>query len=275
MRIDMVTEPGDPQRPNEDYVSAALPTAGAGGALVVLDGVTPPEGDDGCRHGVPWFVSRLGGALLELSGSRRDMTLAECLAAAVARTADDHRQTCDLSHPRTPQATVVAARWDADVVEHLVLSDSALLVERADGTVLPVLDRRLAELPTSVRQLRDRARQTGRSADRAAYVRAVEGLRNAPDGSGFYTAAADPAVAARAVTGSHSRTEVRTLLALTDGATRWTETFRLGDWAGLFALVRKEGPRALVTRVRTAEAEVPVVRGKRHDDATVLLAELD
>lgn len=275
MRIDMVTEPGDPRRPNEDYASAALPAAGAGGVLVVLDGVTPPEADDGCRHGVPWFVARLGGALLELSGARRDLTLSECLAVAVTRTADTHRETCDLSHPRTPQATVVAARWDEEQVEHLVLSDSALLVEAADGTVHPRLDRRLTELPPLVRTLRDRARRSGAEEDRVAYVRAVEGLRNAPDGTGFYTAAADPAVAGRAVAGTQPREDVRALLALTDGATRWTETFHLGDWAGLCALVRKEGPRALVAHVRTAEAEAPPSRGKRHDDATVLFAELD
>ncbi|UNS98956.1 protein phosphatase 2C domain-containing protein [Streptomyces tubbatahanensis] len=275
MRIDMVTEPGDPQRPNEDYASAAVPAAGTGGVLVLLDGVTPPEGDDGCRHGVPWFVARLGGALVELAGARRDMALSECLAAALTRTADTHRETCDLSHLRTPQATVVAARWDQEQVEHLVLSDSALLVEAADGTVEPLLDRRLAELPETVRTLRDRVRRTGAEEDRAAYVRAVEGLRNAPDGSGFYTAAADPEVAARAVTGTRPRADVRTLLALTDGATRWTETFHLGDWAGLFSLVRKEGSRALVSRVRTAEAESVPARGKQHDDATVLLAELN
>ncbi|WP_326687972.1 protein phosphatase 2C domain-containing protein [Streptomyces sp. NBC_01795] len=274
MRIEMISEPSDPQRPNEDYASAALPASGSGGALVVLDGVTPPVGEDGCVHGVPWFVARLGGSLVELSGARRDLTLAECLAAAIGRVADIHRETCDLSHPRTPQATVVVARWDDHQVEHLVLSDSALLVETDNGTVFPVLDRRLAELPPSVRSLRDRVRVTGDAADRDAYVRAVEGLRNAADGSGFYTAAAEPSVAAHAVTGSHPRPEVRTLLALTDGATRWTETFHLGDWSALFTLVRKEGPRALVARVRTAEAAVRQPRGKPHDDATVLLADL-
>ncbi|GAA2071572.1 protein phosphatase 2C domain-containing protein [Streptomyces albiaxialis] len=285
MRIDMTTEPGDPQRPNEDYVSVALPASGWGGALVLLDGVTPPREDVGCAHGVPWFTARLGSAMLELSGSRRDMTLAECLAAAIARTAEAHVSTCDLSHIRTPQATVVAARWDEDRVEHLVLSDSALLVEGDDGEVTPVLDRRLTELPPPVRALRDRVhalRAAGETeelaAARAAYVRAVEGLRNAPDGTGFYTAAADPAVAGRAVTGTLPRARVRALLALTDGAARWTETFRLGDWAGLLSLVRKEGAGALVARVRTAESADPDCvafrRGKRHDDAALALAEL-
>lgn len=279
MRIEMATEPGDPQRPNEDYVSATLPASGFGGALVVLDGVTPPEGDDGCVHGVPWFVSRLGGALLELSGSRQDMTLASCLSAAIRRTADAHRDTCDLSHPRTPQATVVAARWDAHHVQHLVLSDSALLVENSGGEVTTVLDRKLSELPPHVRTLREHVHASTepepRAAARAAYVHAVESLRNAPDGTGFYTAAADPGVAGHAVTGSTPRARVRTLLALTDGATRWTETFHLGTWPDLLALTQKEGPRSLISRVRTAESDpASAPRGKRHDDATALLADL-
>ena len=118
MRIELTTEPGDPDRPDEDYASVALPASGQGGSLVLLDGVTPPSGDAGCSHTVPWFTARLGGALGELSVSRRDLTLSEILAAAIARTADTHRDTCDLSHPRTPQATVVLARWDAERVEH-------------------------------------------------------------------------------------------------------------------------------------------------------------
>lgn len=292
MRIDMTTEPGDPQRPNEDYASVALPASGSGGALVLLDGVTPPEGEVGCTHGVPWFTARLGGALLELSGSLREMTLAECLSRALARTSEAHSATCDLSHIRTPQATVVAVRWDDERVEYLVLSDSVLLLETADGEVRPVLDRRLAELPAPVRALRDRVRALRADGERAPgsaaaaawkaardeYAAAVEGLRNAPDGSGFYTAAADPSVAEHAVIGTLPRADVRAVLALSDGASRWTEVFRLGDWSDLLSLVRKEGAGALVSRVRTAESADPDGalhrRGKPYDDATAVLAEL-
>lgn len=282
MRIELASEPGAPRRPNEDYTSVALPASGDGGALVLLDGVTPPE-DDGCVHGVPWFTARLGGALLELAASRRDLTLSGCLSEAITRTSDAHRSTCDLSHPRTPQATVVAARWDERTVEHLVLSDSVLLMERADGSVTALLDTRLDQLPDRVRALRAEVRALPRdSAEHAragaAYARAVEGLRNAPEGDGFYTAAADPAVARLAVTGTTPRTDVRALLGLTDGASRWVETFRLGDWPALLDLVRKEGPYALVSRVRTAESEDPgctaFPRGKAHDDATAAFAEL-
>ncbi|MHA5049251.1 hypothetical protein [Streptomyces sp. SD15] len=262
MRTELVSEPGDPARPNEDFASVGLPASGQGGSLVLLDGVTPPQGDDGCLHSVPWFSARLGGALTELSLSRRDLTLPEILSRAIRRVADTHSDTCDLSHPRTPQATVVLARWSADAVEYLVLSDSALLVESPDGAVIAVLDDRLSRLPRA-------SLATAASAD--ATVRNKEG--------GFYTAAADPSVAGRAVTGVLPRAEVRALAALTDGATRWVEKFREGDWADCFTLVRKEGAQELVDRVRAleradAEARTYLRRSKTHDDATVVYAEL-
>lgn len=257
MRIDLSSAPGDPERPNEDWLSAAIPASG-GGVLVALDGVTPPPGEVGCGHGVPWFAARLGGRLTELSGSRRDMPLDRVLAEAIGATADAHRETCDLSHVRTPQATVVIVRWDESCVEHLVLSDSVLLLEAPGGEVRAVLDDRLDRIP------RERLR-TEASADL---------LRNAE--GGFFTAAADPAVAARAVTGRTPRAEVRAVAALTDGASRWTDTFGEGDWAQCLAVLRKEGAQSLIDRVRTLETDPgrPHRRDKRHDDASAAYAEL-
>ncbi|WP_269853880.1 protein phosphatase 2C domain-containing protein [Streptomyces sp. RPT161] len=281
MRIETATEPGDPKRPNEDFAAVALPASGQGAAVVLLDGVTPhPEGT-GCVHGVPWLVARLGGALLELSGSQRDMTLRECLAEAIARTARQHGEGCDLSHPYTPQATVVAVRWNQDAVEHLVLSDSVLLIEDTTGNTRAVLDDRLDHLPEPVPSLRAAVRALPRdSAERARarveHARAVEALRNAE--GGFFTAAADPSVVARAVCGTTPRAQVRAVAALTDGAARLVEVFHECDWPELLALLRKEGPQSLITRVRTAESADPLrsafPRSKRHDDATAVLAEL-
>ncbi|OEV05789.1 protein phosphatase 2C domain-containing protein [Streptomyces oceani] len=283
MRFDVAGEPGDPARPNEDYAAVALPASGAGGALVLLDGVTPPAGDDGCQHGVPWFTGRLGSRLLQLATTQRDLCLTDCLTEAIASTAADHQTDCDLSHPRTPQATVIAARWGEQAVEHLVLSDSVLLLESASGEVLPLLDTRLDRLPRQVARIREQVRalpagSAEHAAARRAYVREVEALRNAPGGQGFYTAAADPTVATKAVTGHTPRADLRGLLALTDGASRWTETFRLGDWASLLSLVRKEGSEALLTQVRAAESADPdgaaFPRGKCHDDATAAFVDL-
>ncbi|MFE9763466.1 protein phosphatase 2C domain-containing protein [Streptomyces sp. NPDC005808] len=261
MRTELVSEPGDPARPNEDFASVGLPASGRGGALVVLDGVTPPAGDDGCLHSVAWFSSRLGGALTELSLTRRDLTLTEVLSRSITRTTGAHAETCDLSHPRTPQATVVLARWSAAEVEYLVLSDSALLLESPEGAVTAILDDRLSHVPPAT--LTSAARTD-------ATLRNQEG--------GFFTAAADPSVASRAVTGTAPRSSVRALAALTDGATRWVEKFREGDWTGLFTLVRKEGAQALVSRVRVlesadAELRVRLGRSKTHDDATVVFVE--
>ncbi|MDT7844148.1 protein phosphatase 2C domain-containing protein [Streptomyces justiciae] len=261
MRTELVSEPGDPTRPNEDFASVGLPASGRGGALVVLDGVTPPQGPTGCLHSVPWFVSRLGGALTELTVSLPDVPLSEALSLALARTAESHAHTCDLSHPRTPQATVVLARWSAQAVEYLVLSDSVLLVEAPGGALTVLEDDRLSRLPRE-------------SLTTDAYIDAH--LRNKE--GGFFTAAADPSVAERAVTGVLPRSSVRTLAALTDGATRWVEKFREGDWTDLFTFVRKEGAGALVARVRELEvADVErafLGRSKRHDDASVVYAEL-
>ncbi|MGW1611346.1 protein phosphatase 2C domain-containing protein [Streptomyces sp. NPDC002285] len=258
MRTELVSEPGDPARPNEDFASVGLPASGQGGVLVVLDGVTPPRGETGCLHSVPWFTARLGGALTELTVSLPDVPLADVLARAIARTAEAHAQTCDLSHPRTPQATVVLARWSADALEYLILSDSALLVESADGAITPYLDDRLTRLPRA-------SLATDALID--AHVRNKEG--------GFFTVAADPSVSARAVTGVLPRGEVRALAALTDGATRWVEKFRQGDWGDCFTFVRKEGAQGLVDRVRAleradAEERTFLGRSKTHDDATVV-----
>ncbi|MGW7050762.1 hypothetical protein [Streptomyces sp. NPDC054887] len=260
MRCELATAPGDPERPNEDWASVALPAAGQGGALVLLDGVTPPRGDYGCVHPVPWFTARLGGALLELSASRRDLSLTEVLAEAIHRTADAHRDTCDLSHVRTPQATVVLARWGAEEIEHLVLSDSALLLEAPDGSVRAVLDERLDRVPPEV----------------LASLAATDALRNRE--GGFFTAAADPAVADLAVTGVGPRAGVRALAALSDGATRWVDMFGEGDWGQCLGVLRKEGAQGLIDRVRVLErgqSATPLVRRwKQHDDAAVIYAVL-
>ncbi|MFE1752167.1 hypothetical protein ACFW88_16785 [Streptomyces anandii] len=261
MRTEVVSEPGHEDRPNEDFASVGVPAFGQGGCLVVLDGVTPPRTGTGCLHSVPWFTARLGGALTELTVSCPDLTLPEILARAISGTAEAHKITCDLSHPRTPQATVVLARWSAGTLDYLVLSDSVLLLESPAGEVTAVLDDRLARLPRA-------SLATDALID--AEIRNKEG--------GFFTAAADPSVAGRAVTGSVPRSGVRALAALTDGAARWVEKFHEGDWTQCVGLLRKEGARALVNRVRSLETadeeeRTYLRRSKTHDDATAVFVE--
>lgn len=141
----MATEPGRADRPNEDFAAASAHCA------VLLDGVSgPPDGDDGCSHGVARHVRRLGGLLL--AGLDAGLPPRTALAEAIEAAAALHADTCDLTHRDTPSATVVAVRIHpggtasaeaagtgtgpgAEWLEYLVLSDSVLLV--ADPRPLP------------------------------------------------------------------------------------------------------------------------------------------
>ena len=100
------------------------------------------------------------------------------------------------------------------------------------------------------------------------FRRAAEDLRNVE--GGFFTAAADSSVAHRAVIGSVLRAEVNAFASLTDGATRFTEVFRLGDWTDLLAVISEEGTQALINRVRKAELLGDGRTAKIHDDATAV-----
>lgn len=283
MRIDLASVASDPAQSNEDFAAGVVPAAGVGGIAVVLDGVTPPpDGDTGCTHSVPWFTARLGGGLLELAGARGGLSLADCLANAIGRVAAAH-PTCDLSHVRSPQATVAAVRWDDERVEYLVLSDAVVLLQLADGSVSPILDTRLEQVARrpEVWALREKLGALPEGSDerletRKALSKAYQALRNV-DG-GFFTAAADPSAAGFAVTGSCLRAQVRAAAVITDGAARWSEVFRLGDWAGLFAILKEEGAESLVERVRAAEADDPdgkeFLRAKPSDDASIVYVEL-
>ncbi|MFC5752604.1 integrase [Actinomadura rugatobispora] len=148
MRVAWATELGDPRRGNEDFVAAAP------GAVVVLDGCGLALGTDlGCVHGTAWYSRSLGMRLLSRlvdglgdapqagppvgppEGAHRpdERPLVGRLAGAIADVAASHRATCDLTCPTTPAATVVALRVRGDLVDYLVLADSTLLLDGADG----------------------------------------------------------------------------------------------------------------------------------------------
>jgi len=284
MLIDMISVPGDPTRPNEDVAVATLSCGGDAGVAVLLDGVTSPAGETtGCAHGVPWFTEHLAERMVHIASTRRTSELEKCLAAAISMTASAHGSDCDLSNLYTPQATIVAFRWDAERFEYLLLSDSILLLEASDATVEPVTDTRLeyvlakpelSELYTAVNALSD---------DPVAQDLAICALRQEVDrfrnsGDGFFTVAADPGVGSYALTGQRHRSEVRSAAALSDGATRWTELFGRGGWSDLVELLQTQGAHTLVGQVRaTEEADgncLKYPRAKRHDDASVIYLRL-
>ncbi|WP_154697677.1 protein phosphatase 2C domain-containing protein [Lentzea guizhouensis] len=269
MRADVMSEPGDAGVPNDDFVVLSPEVC------VLLDGVTPQADDDGCAHGVGWFVRTLGSALMRRLSGSPGAPLGDCVAAAITETAREHRRDggrCDLGNRATPQATLLVVRCGPTSVDYFVLGDVTLLVDRPAGLLVITDDRgeRLAQeflhryghLPA------------GSGEAREAWDR-YRALRNAP--GGYWTAAADPHAARQGVTGAVARDSARGLLAMTDGATRYADLFGLTDWAGVHRLVTEHGVDELITRLRTHERAHPEPgrrRTKISDDATVVRIQL-
>jgi hypothetical protein len=207
------------------------------------------------------------------------LPLAGLLADAIRAVGADHYGRCDLDNPGTPASTVCLLKHQSDHVEYLVLCDSPLVLD-LDGNVDVITDDRLDKV---IGPLRDRA-LTGESAldsaEHLATVRRIIGERqrftNQP--GGYWIAAANPAAAHEAVTGTaplHGPQRLRRAALLTDGASAAVDQYKLFDWAGLLDVLTNAGPRDLIRRVRDAEAGDRdgrvQPRYKRHDDASAAL----
>lgn len=270
MRVDIESWPGDPTRVNEDYAAVSATT------MVLVDGAGIPVGcESGCVHGVAWYARKLAGHLIVEASPHLGLTLGDALAQAISLVADEHRKTCDLTHPGTPSSTVVIARVVRGAVEHLVLADSTLIIDT--GTRRQVItDPREATVGADLRPAVDRTRIGTREHENAvrAYVEAMRGRRNAP--GGFWVAAAEPSVAENALTGSTPfEVSVRVLL-LSDGASRPFDTFDTLSASASLTIACDQGATALLGHLRRTEnADADGrrwPRAKRHDDATVVAA---
>ncbi|GLZ78219.1 hypothetical protein Afil01_30260 [Actinorhabdospora filicis] len=250
-----------PGHSNDDYLLVA------GRWAIVLDGVSRhPVDDIGCEHGVGWYVPRLGtllGAAIEAADPGTPMEV--LLARAIERTTAGHNITCDLDNPFTPAATVAAVRLEEDRLDWLVLGDAAVAWRLSDGTAHAVSDDRLEKLP--VMPIVD-------GEFRRRDPHAVIAHRNKP--GGYWVAASDPAAAKESLTGSVPTERLGDIALFSDGVTRLVERYDR-TWRDLFELAAAEGVRALVETVRAEEEKDPEPDrwlGKKHDDATAVMASL-
>ncbi|WNM38306.1 hypothetical protein RMN56_24690 [Micromonospora halotolerans] len=263
MHVSMATSAGTAGRPNEDF-AGAVP-----GAVVLLDGAGIPGTESICSHGVAWYTHRLGGALLgRLSrGDGRD--LPTILAGAIDEIAAGHRGTCDITHPASPQATVAIVRAHRGRLDHLLLADSVLVLDRIGGPQVVTDEREvaarracstpLAGVPVGTPEY-DRVR--------ASCAEALRARRNQP--GGYWIAKDDPHAAEEAVTGSRPLGDLDAVALLSNGASRVVSPYDLTDWPGVLELLADGGPPAVLRRVRQAEAGSTDPAAPVPDDATVV-----
>jgi hypothetical protein len=219
---------------------------------------------------VTWYTHRLGGALLGRLSRDDGRELAEILAATIAEIADDHRGTCDITHPSSPQATVLIVRADEGRLDHLLLADSILVLDELGGDPQVVTDERevtarriatapLDGVPAGTPEY-DRVRDS--------CIEALWARRNQP--GGYWIAKDDPHAAAEAVTGCRSLDELNGVALLSNGAGRIVSPYGLTDWPRVLELLRADGPTEIIRRVRQAEAGMSAgPGGPVPDDATV------
>lgn len=268
MLITAATRPGSPDVPNEDWV-ALTPDL-----IVVLDGATVRT-DTGCRHGAAWYAQQLGA---ELSATARNETsLQVALSGAITKVLDRHPE-CDLEHPRSPSAAVGIVRVRAAALEWLVLGDITVLIDTGQGLTVITDDRveRAAE-PERAAAHRWPIGSAEKDAALLAMAAAYLAHRNRP--GGYWIASTDPTAAQQARTGTVPAARVRRCALLTDGAARFVDLFRLGDWAAALDVLTRSGPGWLIDRlVRPVELADPrgqrYPRNKRSDDATAVLLDL-
>lgn len=268
MRVLIASEPGRPGRLNEDFAAAAH------GVFVVIDGTGAPVGlESGCLHSVAWYAQTLGGLLLA-AASDTGVDLVAVLAVSIERVNALHDGTCDLGNPGSPSATVALARVKGDRLEHLVLSDAVLVLDRVGQEPAVVTDDRLADVIVNLDEPPAASpvgsdEHTGRMRSR---IERLASYRNQP--GGFWVASTKPEAASEALVGSTPLRDLAAVTLLSDGASRLADRFGLMTWADLLAVLRKDGSEELIARTREAEASDPNgarwPRGKTSDDASAV-----
>jgi hypothetical protein len=243
-------------------------------AVVLLDGLSTPEGcQTGCLHGTPWYVRQLGTQLLHLLATNGEPFPREALARAIETVAHSHADTCDLSHPGMPSATVALLHAGPTNVQCLVLSDALIVIDTLDGVEV-VTDPTVNKIATEQRHavLRERIGTPEHTLAKQTMVIEQQRQRNVP--GGYWVAAADPDAATHAVIRTIPCHAIRRAAVLSDGAAVLVD-YGLADWSDVLDILQNAGPADLIRRIRQAEASDPLgerwPRYKTGDDATAAL----
>jgi hypothetical protein len=271
MMVAMATSPGHVGHPNEDFVGAAP------GAVVLLDGAGITGTEEICRHGVAWYAHTLGAILLATLTRARGIDLVAALAESIEHVAAQHRHTCAIADPSSPQSTVAVVRFAEDRADYLLLADAFAVLERSNAGPLVMTD------PREVTVRREcMGPLNGLPAGTPEYERAqlsvIDALRARRNQSGgYWIAKDDPHAASEAVTGSVPLQGLKGAALLSNGASRIVAPYRLAEWPAVLTLLRMDVDRVLQL-IRDAETEATATGSlpgfKFSDDATVAYCDL-
>jgi hypothetical protein len=218
--------------------------------------------------------------------------LAEAIASGVSDPASDTadgvadaistvRDIHELTPGATPTSTIAIARWNREQVEVYVLGDSPVVILGPDGAERMVTDPRLGQVAAEHRTAYRAALAAGHGygGKHAAALVAMQAeqarWRNRPDG--YWIAGADPEAAHRAVRLTVPRAESMRIIVASDGVVPERHPTRT-TWAGLTDAALARGAEPILRELHDAEVEDPDgrrwPRSKRHDDKTLIVAEL-
>ncbi len=244
--------------------------AAAEDLVIVLDGATAfdPSGADASD-----YVDCLAERLVVALSDRPSTSLADGLAAAIASTAD----LLDLSPGSAPTSTVALLRRRGDVLDLLVLGDSAIHVATPDG-VERLSDERLASVAPEVRASYRQQLSAGHGFDSEhrdllnKLQRSQAAVRNLA--GGYWIAEAEPAAAAHAITRTYPLDGIEWCVLSTDGAYKPIEHLGI-DWHDI-AKLDDDGLYRLLLDLHRWEADndpdgQQLPRSKRHDDKTLVV----
>lgn len=249
VHVAMVTSAGPPGRPNEDFVGAVP------GAVVLLDGAGIPGIESICRHGVAWYTHRLGGYVLSRLSRSPARSLVSTLGDAIDQLASEHRDTCDIADPSSPQATVVIYRTLGDQAEHLVLADSYLLIDQIGSGARVVTDEREVNARRSCSApLHEIPEQDTHAYEIVfeACVKELRAMRNQP--GGYWIAKDDPAAAGQAITGTAPVAALAGAALLSNGVSRLVNPYQVASWSDLLTIMRTSGPAEVIDLLRNVES---------------------
>ena len=264
MKVMMTSEAGHAGRPNEDFVGAVP------GAVVVVDGAGIPGTESICRHGVAWYAHNLGTTLLARLSREPRMGLVTALADSIEHVSGQHRDTCDIADPSSPQATVAAIRFDEDHADFLVLADVFVVLDTLDAGPQVITDSRAVDVRNECLSML-RGLAVGTPEYEQAKVSVIDTLRARRNRTGgYWIAKDDPHAAAQAVTGRVPLEQLNGAALLSNGASRVVDPYRLAEWPDVLDLMRTKGPDEILRRVREAEAKASE---PAPDDATVAYCE--